>query len=370
VIPFFDLAGMTSEVRQQVTSRWDGLLDTGQFIGGVAVQAFEEEWAAFCGARFAVGVANGTDALHLTLRSMGIGTGDDVVVPANTFVATVEAVVLAGANPRFADVDPDTLLMTGQTLKAAATRSTRAVIVVHLFGQMADMSEISEAASGLGIEIIEDAAQAQGATWRSARAGSIGRAGCFSFYPGKNLGAFGDAGAVVTSDPGIAERLVSLRDHGRVLGGHYEHGGIGTNSRLDAMQAVVLSAKLPRLQAWNASRRALVGRYRELLDADVVRMVDEIEGAVGVFHLAVVRVRRRDEVRAELARRGISTGIHYPTPCHLVGAYAGYATTPLPVAEAAAGEILSLPLYPHLRADQVDEVCRELNKVAREKAQA
>jgi dTDP-4-amino-4,6-dideoxygalactose transaminase len=368
VIPFFDLAGMTSEVRQQVTSGWKDLLDTGQFIGGEAVQAFEDEWAAFCGTRFAVGVANGTDALHLTLRAMGIGAGDDVVVPANTFVATVEAVVLAGATPRFADVDPDTLLMTGQTLKEAATPSTRAVIVVHLFGQMADMAELSDVASVLGIEIVEDAAQAQGATWRSVRAGSIGRAGCFSFYPGKNLGAFGDAGAVVTSDPDIAERLVSLRDHGRVRGGHYEHAGIGTNSRLDALQAVVLSAKLPRLHAWNASRRALVAGYRELLDADVAPMVDEVEGAVGAYHLAVVRVHRRDEVRAELARRGISTGIHYPTPCHLVDAYAGCATTSLPVAEAAAGEILSLPLYPHLEAEQVDVVCRELNKVAREKA--
>jgi dTDP-4-amino-4,6-dideoxygalactose transaminase len=368
VIPFLDLSRMTDEVRPTVTAGWAQLLDSGQFVGGDAVQSFEREWAQYCGTAHAVGMANGTDALHLTLRALGIGAGDDVVVPANTFVATAEAVVLAGANPRFADVDPDTLLMTAQTLKAAATPATRAVIVVHLYGQMADMTELSQSASELGIEVIEDAAQAQGATWDSARAGSLGRVGCFSFYPGKNLGAFGDAGAVVTSDPDIAERLLSLRDHGRVPGGHYEHAVVGTNSRLDAVQAVVLSAKLPRLDGWNQARRALVGVYRRLLDADVARLVREAEEAVGVHHLAVVRVRDRDRVRAELARRGIGTGIHYPTPCHLMDPYSGDGRTELPVTEAAAGEILSLPLYPHLSAEQVEFVCSQVNAVAGETA--
>ncbi len=368
MIPFLDLGAMTSEVRDEVTSKWQQLLESGQFIGGDAVATFEQEWADFCGTAYAVGVANGTDALQLTLRAMGIGRGNDVVVPTNSFVATAEAVVLAGANPRFADVDPDTLLITGQTLKAAVSPATRAVIVVHLFGQMADMGELSATASDLGIEVIEDAAQAQGATWQSNRAGSLAVAGCFSFYPGKNLGAFGDAGAVVTSDPAIAERLVTLRDHGRVTGEHYEHGAIGTNSRLDAMQAVVLSAKLRRLEAWNQARRSLISDYRRLLDPDLVQLLAESDHAVGVYHLAVARVGERDQVRAELARRGIATGIHYPTPCHLIAPYVGYCTGSLPVAEAAATEILSLPLYPHMNAEQAELVCSEVNAVVRASA--
>jgi dTDP-4-amino-4,6-dideoxygalactose transaminase len=368
MIPFFDLAGTTSEVKSEVSASWQQLMESGQFIGGEAVQAFEREWAEFCGTTYAVGVANGTDALHLTLRAMGIGPGDDVVIPTNTFVATVEAVVLAGANPRFADVDPDTLLMTEQTLKAATTPATRAVIVVHLFGQMADMNALSRTASDLGIDVIEDAAQAQGATWRSDRAGSLGRAGCFSFYPGKNLGAFGDAGAVVTSDPLVAERLFSLRDHGRVPGEHCVHGGIGTNSRLDAIQAVVLSAKLRRLEAWNQARRSLIAVYRQLLDPDLVRLLEEADDAMGVHHLAVVRVRGREQVRAELARRGVATGVHYPTPCHVMTPYAGYCSAPLPVAEAAATEILSLPMYPHMAAGQAELVCAEINAVTLEVA--
>jgi dTDP-4-amino-4,6-dideoxygalactose transaminase len=234
VIAFLDLAETTAEVRAEVTAAWEELLDSGQFIGGEAVRRFEAEWAEFCGTAHAVGVANGTDALHLALRAMGIGEGDDVVLPANTFVATAEAVVLAGANPRFADVDPDTLLITEQTLKSAVTPATRAVIVVHLYGQMADLTALTRTAAELGIEVIEDAAQAQGSRWGEATAGSVGRVGCFSFYPGKNLGAFGDAGAVTTSDQAIAERIASLRDHGRVEGQHSAHGVVGMNSRLDA----------------------------------------------------------------------------------------------------------------------------------------
>ncbi len=364
MIPFLDIGGMTAEVKPDITAAWDELLESGQFIGGESVTRFEQEWAAFCGTDYAVGVANGTDALHLTLRAMGIGRGDDVVVPANTFVATVEAVVLAGATPRFADVDPDTLLITDESLKAAATAATRAVIAVHLFGQMVDMTSLWQAASNLGIDVVEDAAQAHGARWGSARAGSVGRAGCFSFYPGKNLGAFGDAGAIVTSDPEIADRLFVLRDHGRVRGGHYEHESFGMNSRLDALQAVVLSAKLPRLEVWNEQRRSLVDRYRRRLDPEVARLVEQADDALAVHHLLVARVRRRDQVREELSSRGIATGIHYPTPCHLVPAYAGFATAGLPVAEHAAGEILSLPLSPHMPPEQVDVVCAEVNAVA------
>jgi dTDP-4-amino-4,6-dideoxygalactose transaminase len=363
-IPFLDLTGTTEEVRDEVLAGWTALLDSHAFIGGEAVTRFEHEWAQYCGTQHAVGVGNGTDALHLVFRALGIGAGDEVVVPANTFVATVEAIVLAGARPRFADVDPDTLLITPRTLAEAATSSSKAVAVVHLYGQMPDMDGLRAAADGRGLLLVEDAAQAQGATWRDAKAGSLGVAGCSSFYPGKNLGAFGDAGAVVTDDEDLATRLRALRDHGRVGTGHYEHGLLGTNSRLDAVQAVVLEAKLRRLDEWNARRRDLVAVYRELLDPDAAALVAELDGSRGAYHLAVARVLERDRVRAELAGAGIGTGIHYPTPCHLMAPYRQYADRALPVAESVAGQLLSLPLSPHLSVDDVERVAKLTNDVA------
>jgi dTDP-4-amino-4,6-dideoxygalactose transaminase len=356
-VPFYDLAGMTRQVQDEILTEWKGLLKSGQFVGGPAVARFEEDWAEFCGTQFAVGVANGTDALHLALRALGIGRGDEVIVPANTFVATVEAVVLAGATPRFADVDPGTLLMTSGTLAEAAGPATRAAIVVHLYGQMPDMDDLRSTTTQLGIDLIEDAAQAQGATWGSGRAGSYGVAGCFSFYPGKNLGAFGDAGAIVTSDERLADRLKSLRDHGREVGGHYEHAYLGLNSRLDALQAIVLSAKARRLEEWNASRRELMALYARLLEPTAARLVEQLPGGNGVHHLAVARVPDRDRIRAELTRAAIGTGIHYPTPCHLMAPYAEFSNRRLPVAEAQAAEIVSLPLYPQLRPEDVERVC-------------
>jgi dTDP-4-amino-4,6-dideoxygalactose transaminase len=365
VVRFLDLTRVTGEVEDEVLGAWKLLLDSSQFIGGDAVTAFEERFARYCGTDHAVGVANGTDALHLTLRALGIGAGDEVVVPANTFVATVEAVLLAGARPRFADVDPGTLLITPETLEAAVTPATRAVMVVHLYGQMPDMDAVVATADRLGIVVVEDAAQAQGASWNARRAGSYGVAGCFSFYPGKNLGAFGDAGAVVTSDPDLAERLRSLRDHGRTGGGHYEHGLLGTNSRLDALQAVVLDAKLSRLDDWNRSRRELMTHYRELLDPELARPVADQPGGRGIHHLAVVLVQDREALRRELAQVGVATGVHYPTPCHRMAPYAGFADGALPVAEAAAAEVLSLPMYPHLGADDVAYVAAQVNRLAR-----
>jgi dTDP-4-amino-4,6-dideoxygalactose transaminase len=364
-VPFLDLEAQTAEVESDVRRGWTDILQSSRFIGGEHVSRFEDEWAAYCGTAAAIGVANGTDALVLALRALGIGPGDEVVVPSNTFVATAEAVVLAGAIPRFADVDPDTLLMTAQTLKEAVRPSTRAAIVVHLFGQMADMDELMGTASETGIEIIEDAAQAQGARWRGSPAGSIGRVGCFSFYPGKNLGAFGDAGALVTSDLDLAEHLRSLRDHGRGNGGHYDHVAVGTNSRLDALQAVVLSAKLKRLDGWNAARRELMARYRVQLADSGARLVTEADESYAVYHLAVAQVDDRDAVRTELAALGVATGIHYPTPCHRSAPYQTYADQPLPVVEAAADRILSLPVFPHMTNGQVDSVCERLRGVLR-----
>ncbi|MPZ93356.1 MAG: DegT/DnrJ/EryC1/StrS family aminotransferase [Propionibacteriales bacterium] len=298
--------------------------------------------------------------MTLALRVLGIGPGDEVVVPANTFVATVEAIVLVGARPRFADVDPDTLLMTADTMKAAATPATRAAIVVHLYGQMADVDDLARGATELRIALLEDAAQAHGARWHSARAGSLGRVGCFSFYPGKNLGAFGDAGAVVTSDSALAERLRSLRDHGTASGGRYQHEVLGTNSRLDSLQAVVLTVKLRRLDGWNARRRRLVDHYRRLLDPELVQLVDQRPESQPVHHLAVARVRNRDQVREILVNKGIGTRIHYPTPCHQLPPYTRFSHVPLPVTESAAREILSLPLHPHMAERDVERVSATL----------
>jgi dTDP-4-amino-4,6-dideoxygalactose transaminase len=357
-VPFIDLAAMTGDVRAVVSDAWLALLDSNRFIGGEAVDRFESQWAAYCGTTQAVGMANGTDAIQLTLRAMGIAEGDEVIVPANSFVATAEAVVLAGATPRFADVDPATLLLTAETLTAALTSRTRAVIVVHLYGQMVDMDAICRAAERAGIAVIEDAAQAHGATWRGRSAGSVGHAGCFSFYPGKNLGAFGDAGAVVTSDAALASRLRSLRDHGRAGGSHYDHAYVGTNSRLDAVQAVVLSAKLERLDAWNEARRAIALQYRAAMAATTIDLVAEAPDACGVYHLAVVRVPQRDRVRRWLDECGIATGIHYPTPIHRLTPYEHLADGPLPVAEQAAAEVLSLPMFPHMTPEQVAHVCQ------------
>jgi dTDP-4-amino-4,6-dideoxygalactose transaminase len=355
-VPFLDLAAMTSEVRAPIERGWKELLENSRFIGGDAVEQFERAWAAYCETPHALGLANGTDALQLTLMALGIGPGDEVIMPSNTFVATAEAIVLAGAMPVFADVSPLTLQLTAADVEAAITRRTRAVIVVHLYGQMADMGELLRVTSQAGVELIEDAAQAHGATWHGRRAGSIGRAGCFSFYPGKNLGAFGDAGAVVTADGDLAKRIRSLRDHGRIAGSHYSHEFVGTNSRLDALQAVVLSAKLARLDDWNKARRGIAEQYRAEFAVGPVHMIAETPGTRGVYHLAVVRVPDRDHVQRQLAEMGIQTGIHYPIPCHQQAPYLPYANGALPVVEAAAPELLSLPMFPHMSADQVSRV--------------
>ena len=243
-IPFTDVSALTAQVRTEVDDAWRDVVDAGCFVRGPHVGEFEQELAEYCGTQYAVGVANGTDALVLTLRALGIGPGDDVVVPANTFVATVEAVVLVGARPRFADVDPDTLLITAATFQAAWTPRTRAVVAVHLFGQPVDTDGLCRVADRLGVAVVEDAAQAHGARWRGTRVGSLGTVACFSFYPGKNLGAFGDGGAVVTSRADLASTVSVLRDHGRSNGSHYNHVAVGTNSRLDTLQAAVLSVKL------------------------------------------------------------------------------------------------------------------------------
>jgi dTDP-4-amino-4,6-dideoxygalactose transaminase len=370
-VPFTDLRAMAGEVWPEIEQEYLASLLDGAYIGGPAVTAFEREWAAYCGADHAVGLASGTDALELSLTALGVGPGDEVVVPANTFIATAAAVVRAGATPRFADVSDDTLLMTSRTLTEALTPRTRAVIIVHLYGQMPDMADLVATARQAGIAVIEDAAQAHGAEWGGRRAGSFGVAACFSFYPAKNLGAFGDAGAVVTSRPELADQIRSLANHGRSRGhSHYDHEFIGTNSRLDALQAILLSGKLARLDAWTERRIALASRYRNLLGGTEfagtgLKLIVAEPSARHVYHLFVVRVTHRDAVRAELAKWGIETGVHYPTPCHRQPPLRRFAERPLPVAEQSAGELLSLPMFPHMTEDQVDYVCESLSDALR-----
>ena len=361
LVPFTDLAAMTREAWPSVKTAYLSRLLGGNYIGGPAVTSFEEQWAAYCGADYAVGVGNGTDALELTLAALQIGPGSEVVVPANAFIAAAAAVVRVGAVPRFADVSDETLLMTPDTLSEALTPRTRAVIVVHMFGQMPDMAGLLAVAAKAGIFVVEDAAQAHGAEWDGRRAGTFGDAACFSFYPAKNLGALGDAGAVVTSRPDLADRVRALANHGRSRGAaHYEHDYVGTNSRLDALQAVLLSGKLRFLEEWTKRRISLAAHYREALNGTGVRLSAVAPPARHVYHLLVVRVAGRDALRAELGRRGIETGVHYPVPCHLQPPLRQFTDRPLRVAEQAAGELLSLPMFPHLTESQVEFVCESL----------
>jgi dTDP-4-amino-4,6-dideoxygalactose transaminase len=361
-VPFLDLAGMHAPLRADLDDAVARVIDSSAFVGGRHVEQFEREWAKYCGSGHAVGVANGTDAIALALRALGVGPGDEVIVPANTFIATAEAVASVGAHAIFVDVRPDTLLVDLDRAEAAVGPRTSAIIPVHLYGQPVDMDAVVALAARHGLAVVEDAAQAHGATWRGRPAGSFGHAGCFSFYPGKNLGAFGDGGAVITDDAALAATIRSLADHGRSASSKHHHDLVGTNSRLDGMQAAILSVKLPHLDHWILRRRAAHHRYRELLHTLPVGQVDLAEGALSAHHLEVVRVNDRERIAAELSNRGVATGIHYPVPCHLQPAFAP-VTDRLPVAEEAAEQILSLPLFPNLSIDQVEWVARSLRAV-------
>ena len=327
-----------------------GVARTGAFTGGSTVEEFEADYAAWCEVPHAVGVSSGTEALVLALRALEVGPGDEVVVPANSFIATAEAVSLVGARPRFADVDSQTQLMTAETLKPALTPAVRCVIPVHLFGRTVDMAPIMELAQAAGLLVLEDASQAHGARYRGRRVGTIGDAGTFSFYPAKNLGAWGDGGAVVTSRDELADRVRLLRSHGESP--RYRHRVVGTTGRLDAIQAAVLRLKLSRLDERNQARRLAADRLRDvLLDADsVIAPAPVASDGDHVYHQFVVRTPRRDAVRDLLAEQGIATGIHYPIPIHRSEAYEALAEghDAAPRATKLAEEILSLPMFPSL----------------------
>ncbi|ERG64719.1 Pleiotropic regulatory protein [Agrococcus pavilionensis RW1] len=360
-VPFLDLAAQQAEVAGEVLPVWRRLLESASFIGGAEVEAFEREYADYIGVEHVVGVSNGTDALELALRAAGVSVGDEVILPANTFIATAEAVSRMGAVPVPVDVDDDFLLIDPEAIEAAITSRTAAIVPVHLFGQTAPMERILPIAARHGLVVVEDAAQSQGAVGPAGRAGAIGRVAATSFYPGKNLGAAGDAGAVMTDDPGIAATIRSMAAHGSSV--KYVHDRIGMNARLDAVQAAVLRAKLRRLDAWNDARRAAAQRYRELLTGlEGIRLPSSVQGNQDVWHLYVVRVDNRDRIASALTAEGIGVGIHYPTPVHLTEAYAalGHRRGQFPVAEAAADRILSLPMFPHLVESQQQRVAGAL----------
>lgn len=361
-LPLVDLVAQYQSLECELQDALLSVARTAGFIGGPSVVGFEAEFAAFTQAEHCIGVGNGTDAIHLALRAGGIGGGDEVIVPVNTFIATAEAVSMAGATPVFVDVDAATLQIDVEAAAAACTPATAAIVPVHLFGHPADMTRIMELATERGLFVCEDTAQAHGAIWCGRQVGTFGNAGTYSFYPGKNLGAFGDAGAVVTNNAALAEDVRRLANHGR-FGHKYLHDRAGYNSRLDAIQAAVLRVKLGQLAAWNERRRAVAALYDEALSGIAVVPLTVAEDATPVFHLYVVHVRNRDRVQADLRATGIATGVHYPVPLHLQPAYGSAGNKgEFAVAEAAAETILSLPMFPEMTSSDVERVAEALRQ--------
>jgi len=361
-VPFIDLAAQQADIADEVEPEVLDVLRRGAFIGGPHVTAFEQEYATYLGTTHCVGVGNGTDAVELALRAVGVRPGGEVIMPANTFIATAEAATRIGAIPVPVDVDPVHLLIDPVAVATAITSRTQAIVPVHLFGQVAPVELLEPIAAEHGLPIVEDAAQSQGAERNGRKAGTLGRVSATSFYPGKNLGASGDAGAVMTDDDEAARYVRLMGAHGSAI--KYQHEIVGINSRLDAIHAITLRAKLRRLSSWNDCRRHAADRYAQLLaDIPGVRVPTTMAGNTDVWHLYVVRLERdRDRVLAELTAAGIGAGLHYPDPWHLTPAYAhlGYGPGTCPVAEEAATQILSLPMFPHLTADQQGEVARAL----------
>lgn len=360
-IPFVDLKGQFRGLHDEVMAGIEEALAGMNLLLGPNVRAFETEFASYCDARHAIGVANGTDALYLALRACGVGKGDEVITVSHSFIATAEAIVILGAAPVYVDVDPVTYTLDPSKLEAAITPKTKAIIPVHLYGQMADMDPIMEIAQRRGLVVIEDACQAHGAEYKGRRAGSIGDAAAFSFYMGKNLGAYGDAGAITTNSQAVADHVRLLRDHGSTT--KYHHTEMGYNSRLDELQAVFLRIKLPYLDGWNAARRTLASVYdRVLEDLGVVTPVAPPDRQ-HVFHLYVIQTDDRARVQESLQKHGIATGIHYPTPIHLQPAShnIGRVVGDMTVTDSISGRILSLPMYAELTHEQIAYIASRIS---------
>ncbi|WP_275099277.1 DegT/DnrJ/EryC1/StrS family aminotransferase [Sedimenticola hydrogenitrophicus] len=353
-VPFLDIGRLHQTIRGQLDEAYSRVMDSGWFIMGPELEAFESEFAAFSEVKHCVGVGNGLEALHLLLRAYGVGAGDEVIVPSNTFIATWLAVSQCGAKPVPVEPDIKTHNIHPALIAAAITPRTRAIMPVHLYGQPADMDPINELAQKHGLIVIEDAAQAQGARYKGRRVGSLGHASGTSFYPGKNLGALGDGGAVLTNDDAIASKVRLLRNYGSTI--KYQHDLAGYNSRLDELQAAFLRAKLKVLDEWNARRREIAASYSTMLDGSGNELPFVPEYAEPVWHLYVIRSERRDALKAHLEKAGVSTVIHYPTPPNQQACYAGFMFGQLPIAEQFASEVLSLPMSPTLCGREIRQV--------------
>jgi dTDP-4-amino-4,6-dideoxygalactose transaminase len=362
-VPFLDLKQQYGAIKDDISIALQEVIDTCAFAGGPMVNAFESQFARYCECEFAIGCGSGTEALWLALLSLGVGPGNEVITTPSTFIATSEAISFCGATPVFVDVVESTCNMDPSLVETAITPKTKAIIPVHLYGQMADMDPLMEIAARHSLAVIEDACQAHGATYKGRRAGSIGNAGCFSFYPGKNLGAYGEAGAVVTSDQCLAETMAAFRDHGQEK--KYFHNIVGWNSRMDGLQGAVLGVKIKYIEAWTRLRQEKAALYSQLLSGiEGLEIPVLMDGVESVYHLYVIQTDRRDELQTYLKDNGIDTGLHYPIPLHLQEAYSGlgYRAGDFPVAERAAGRILSLPIYPELQEGQIRYVTEKIGR--------
>jgi dTDP-4-amino-4,6-dideoxygalactose transaminase len=363
-VPFLDLKAHHAPMLEEINGAIREVIDSTAFAGGAFVTRFEEDFAAYCDSKHAIGVGSGTEALWLVLLALGVGPGDEVITVPNSFMATAEAITYCGAKPVFVDVDERTYTMDPAQLAKALTARTKAIMPVHLFGQPADMDPILAFARNHGLFVVEDAAQAHGAEYKGRRVGTLGDAACFSFYPGKNLGALGEAGVVVTDNAELQEKLRILRDHGQVR--KYHHAMVGWNSRMDGIQAAVLSVKLRRLEAGNRLRRLHAAHYDRGLDTKEVSLPFVSPLVRHVYHIYAIRVRNRDEVVRRLMDLGIGCGIHYPVPIHMQKAYRslGYERGAFPIAERCATEFVSLPMFPELTSTQLEAVIQGVKEAA------
>jgi dTDP-4-amino-4,6-dideoxygalactose transaminase len=361
-IPLVDLKAQYLSIKKEIDEAIQRVLNKCNFIMGDEVKEFEEELASFCSAQYAVGVSSGTDALLLALKALNIQPGDEVITVPNTFIATTEAITMAGGKIKFVDIDEETFNIDTNKIESAITNKTRAILPVHLYGQPANMDPIINLAKKYNLKVIEDAAQAHGAEYKNKRVGALGDIGIFSFYPGKNLGAYGDAGAVVTNDPDISNKIAMLRNHGRTK--KYEHEYEGYNCRLDTLQAAILRVKLKYINSWNEARRNHASSYRKLLQNTDIILPTEQKDNKHIYHIFAVRTADRDNLLNKLKNEGIGAGIHYPIPLHLQPAYRylGYKAGDFPITEKCAREIISLPMYPELDEVKIKKIAEAISK--------
>jgi dTDP-4-amino-4,6-dideoxygalactose transaminase len=361
-VPFLDLKAQYRSIKDEIAVAMQRVLENTAFAGGPFVQQFEKEFAEFCHCQYGIGVGSGTEAIWAAIMGLDVGPGDEVITVSNTFIATVEAISFCGAKPVLVDINEQTYTLNPESIEQAISPRTKAVIPVHLYGQMADMDPIMEIARQHNIVVIEDACQAHGAEYKGKRAGSIGDAGCFSFYPGKNLGAFGEAGAIVTNNSDLDKKIRMFRDHGQQK--KYHHTIIGWNARMDGLQAAILTVKLKHLPDWTEARRKNARTYNEFLsELDSIIIPKEMDYAKHVYHIYPIRIKNRNALIDYLTEKEVFTGIHYPVPIHLTKAYQSleYTRGSLPVTEACADQLVSLPMFPELTHQQIEQVVSEIN---------